>query len=221
MRKKIIITIIGLGLFPTLLFSQKHFSIATDFDLQLSFKKNQKFWAAGPTFNSIFHFDTKNAAYVWFGFFSAGKFRNDLTAVAKQATTIPQQLDYRNTSRVSLKEFSIGWRRYLKGGPAIQKGWSLYSNTGLGLMFGTVRNTSEVVADTTLYHVPVFNGNAKFKRLTVDLGLGIDIPLRGDFYFYSEVRTWIPTSSYPSRHLLVNNDAPFVVLFCNGLRILF
>jgi hypothetical protein len=221
--KKIAILVIALGFIPVCVYSQhvKHFSMATDFDLQLSFKKDQKFWAAGPTFNSVFHFDSKNALYAWFGFFSAGKFKNDLVAVAKQPATLPRQLNYRNTSRISLKEFSLGWRRYLKGDPAIKKGWSLYTNTGLGLMFGIARNTSQVVPDTTLYQVPVFNGGAKFKRLTVDLGIGVDFPLRGDFYYYAELRTWIPTTSYPSKHLLVNNDAPFVGMFCNGLRILF
>ena len=75
--------------------------------------------------------------------------------------------------------------------------------------------------DTLDYLVPVRAGSAKFKRLTVDLGLVSEIPLGGDFYLYFEGRLWLPASDYPSKYVFVNDDAPLVAMFNTGIRILF
>jgi len=65
------------------------------------------------------------------------------------------------------------------------------------------------------------NGSGHFKRLTLDVGLGWEVPLSGDIFIYSQAKAWIPTTEYPSRYLFVNNNAPFAAMISAGLRILF
>jgi hypothetical protein len=120
-----------------------------------------------------------------------------------------------------IRHFSLGWKKYLKGNAEIEKGWSLYSYAGLGIMFGSVTNTHSESIDTALYSVPVLGGSAGFKRLTLDLGLGWEQPLAGDFYIYAEGRALLPTTDYPSPYLFVNNKAPLVGALAAGLRIYF
>jgi hypothetical protein len=69
--------------------------------------------------------------------------------------------------------------------------------------------------------LPVLSGTASFKRLTFDLGLGIEKPVGADVFLYLEGRVHVPTSGYPSKHILVNNNAPLTATVNTGLRILF
>lgn len=188
---------------------------------QRNFKKEQRFWAIGPSLCAVFHFTPKNSIYVSFSYFANGKFTNHLNATAKSAVTIPQLINYIDSCRMRFKQLSIGWRKYLKGRPDIEKGWNLYMNGGFGLILGRVINTLSVSPDTSLYDLPVLGGTANFKRLTIDVGIGYEKPLTGDIYFYSEAKLWIPTTNYPSPYIFVNVDAPLVGMFCLGLRVLF
>ena len=207
--------------FSACVFCQTQFSIATDLGLQRSFKKEQQYWAGGHTVHAHFHFTPKDGAYAWISYYSVGKFSNNVTATAKSATTVPQQVNYVNKAEMRFKHFSIGWKRYLKGNCSIDEGWSLYFYTGLGILLGKVTNTHSVAIDTNVYKVPVRSGKANFKRLTLDLGLGWETPIGADVFFYTEGRVWVPTTDYPSKFIFVNKNAPLVAMLNFGLRILF
>ena len=197
------------------------FSIATDVGVQKSLKIGQQFWAFGHTIQAQFHITEKDALYTWLSYYTNGKFRNSVTATAKDPLTLPQQVNYTNSAVMSFRQFSVGWKRYLKGQYNSESGYNVYVYGGFGLLFGRVENHHSVVIDTLDYQVPVRAGSAKFKRLTADLGLGSEIPLGGDFYLYFEGRLWLPASDYPSKYVFVNDDAPLVAMFNTGIRILF
>ena len=222
LNSKITITFL-LALFGMAAFAQEEprFSIATDAGIQRNFKKQQRYWAAGHTTQVLFHLTPKNGVYVLFAYYSAGSFKNNLAATAKSVTTNPQQINYTNRGKMTLKELSIGWRKYLIGRPDIEKGWSIYANAGFGLLLGGVDNSHTVIIDTVTYTVPVLSGSAKFKRLTLDLGLGWETPIGGEMYFYTEGKVWVPTTNYPSKYIFVNSNAPLVGMLSTGVRILF
>jgi len=219
--KTIYISLFFILIFHPDIFSQQtKFSIATDLDLQRSLKKEQQYWAVGQAVHVHFHFTPKDGAYTWVSYYSDGKFTNNITATAKQSTTIPQQINYVNSAEMRFKHISIGWKHYLKG-TSDGEGWSLYGYAGFGLLLGRVINNHSVAIDTTLYFVPVRSGKANFKRLTLDLGLGWEALLGGDLYFYTEGRLWVPTTDYPSKFIFINRNAPLVASLCFGLRIFF
>ena len=224
MKKALLISILSI-LFCSEVFSQEtqypQFSIATDLGLQRSFKKEQKYWALGQTINVLLHLAPKNSVYVWFAYYSNGKFTNNVNATAKLPLFTPQEIPYKNSSKMRLKHFSVGWRRYLKGDPLAEIGWNLYGYAGLGLLAGRVENVHSIIVDSTNYNLPVYSGTGNFKRLTLDLGLGWEFPLSGGFSVYAEGRVWVPTTDYPSKYIFVNNTAPLVGMANVGLRILF
>jgi hypothetical protein len=197
------------------------FSIASDLGLQRSFKKGQQYWAGGHTIQAQFHFTPKDGAYVWLSYYTNGKFSNDVTATAKSTTTLPQQINYVNSASMRFKQVSIGWKKYLKGRSDIEEGWNIYGYAGFGLILGRVVNSHSASIDTVVYHVPVRVGKANFKRLTLDLGLGWEVCLGADIFFYAEGRAWIPTTDYPSKYIFVNANAPLVGMINAGIRILF
>jgi hypothetical protein len=196
-------------------------SMSTDFTILRSFKKQQQFWAAGQSIVGHIHITPKDGAYAWFSYCTNGKFTNQLTAAAKSPLTTPQQIAYDNKASMRFQHISMGWKHYLKGTFNSEHTWNLYGYAGLGLMMGRVENIHSVVIDSSDYFIPVLPGKASFKRLTLDLGLGYEIPLGGDFFFYVEARTMIPTTDYPSDHLYINKDAPLTGSGHLGLRILF
>src|SRR5258705_13861388 len=87
------------------------FSIATDLGLQRSFKKEQQYWAGGHTIQAQFHFNPKDGAYVWISYYTNGKFSNNVTAIAKSAATLPQQINYVNNAVMRFKQIYIAWIR--------------------------------------------------------------------------------------------------------------
>jgi hypothetical protein len=202
-------------------FGQTQFSIATDLGLQHSFKKEQRYWAGGHTVQVQLHFTAKDGAYAWISYYSNGNFSNNVTATAKSIATLPQQINYVNKAVMRFKQFSIGWKRYLKGNAYAEEGWNLYGYAGFGIILGRVDNTHSVSLDTAVYNVPVRVGKANFKRLTLDLGLGWELPLGADVFLYAEGRAWVPTTDYPSKYIFVNDNAPLVGMANVGLRILF
>ncbi len=222
MQKRIIILLLfhsfSVG---TVVGQQPLFSLATDFDIQHSFKKEQRYWAVGQTIQGHFHFTPKEGLYLWASYYSEGKFSNDLTATAKSGSTNPQQINYVNNASMRFKHVSVGWKHYWKGTYNLDESWGLYGYAGFGLMLGRVINTHSVAIDSSIYAVSVLSGKANFKRLTFDLGLGWEIPIGSTLYFYTEGRVWVPTTDYPSDHIFVNNNAPFVASLNFGFRILF
>lgn len=202
-------------------YSQLRFSAATDLGVQRSFKKEQQYWAIGHTVQAQFHFTPKEGPYLWISYYSNGRFTNQLTAVAKSPATSPQQINYTNSAKMHFKQFSVGWKKYLKGTCMAEDKWNLYGYAGFGLVFGWVNNEHSTGINTNDYDVPVRAGRANFKRLTLDGGLGAEFPIGADIYFYSEGRVWIPTTDYPSKYIFVNKDAPVAGMINFGIRVLF
>lgn len=219
--KKILLFTVILSVTHSSFAQQLRFSIATDLTVQRNFTKEQRYWAFGQTTHAHFHITPKDGIYIWFTYYSNGRFKNNLVATAKSPSTIPQQISYVNSARMRLKHFSIGWKRYLLGAADWEKGWNFYFFAGLGLQLGRIENTHSVTIDTSLYDVPVLSGKANFKRLTLDPGIGLEHYLGGDLYLYGEARTWIPTTDYPSKYILKNKDAPWTAMISLGLRLLF
>jgi len=203
-------------------FSQKpQFSLSTDVDLIRSFKKDQRYWSLGQSLTGHFNFTPTDGFYVWFAYSNYGKFTKQLAATAKSGVTIPQEVNYTNYAKLRFNHISMGWKHYLKGVYNAEDSWNIYGYAGFGLMFGIVKNTHSVAIDSADYDIPVWNGKGKFKRLTLDLGLGYEIPVGGDISFYMEGRVMVPTTDYPSNYLLINENAPLIGSVNVGLRLLF
>jgi hypothetical protein len=204
-------------------FSQTRVSASTNFLLIRSFKEDQRFWAVGQDILFDWHFTTKGGAYASLTYSSYGNFTNQLSASAKDSTTSPQEISFTNKSQLRFQEISFGFKHYFVGTTDAEYSWSLYSLTGFGLMFGSVRNAYSTTIDTSLYNAPQqpVNGSGHFKRLTLDLGLGWEVPMSGNIYFYISGKLLIPTSDYPSKYLFVNDSAPIIGTLGLGIRVLF
>ncbi len=196
-------------------------SIATDFSVQRNFANQQRYWSIGQTIRGEWHMDALNTGYGWFSYYNRGKFTNDLTATAKDPATSPSSIDYRNRGGISFSQLSFGWKRYIAGNAFNEDGVNVYSFAGLGLLFGKVLNIHNTRIDTTLYNVPVLAGRDKYNRLTLDLGLGLEVPIGGDFFIYGECKSYIPVSTFPNRYLLNDKYTPLPGMLTIGVRVLF
>ncbi len=197
------------------------FSIATDVGLLRSFRENQRFISFGHTIQVQYHISNTDGLYGWLSYYTNGKFRNDLTATAKSPLTSPQEINYTNDAHMGFRQFSMGYKKFFTGSYQATHGVNLYGYAGFGILFGKVDNRHSQSIDSTDYQLPVHPGLAKFKRLTLDLGLGTEFPLGADIFLYTEGRTWIPATDYPSKYVLVNDNSPLAGMFNAGIRILF
>lgn len=186
-----------------------------------NFSPNQKFWSLGETVQFNFHFTKRQSAYAWLAYYTPGKFKNNFSATAKSPVTVPSNIPFKATGRWRSNEVSIGWKHYFKGSFDAETGYNVYSIAGLGLMFTKVENIFTPSIDTSLYTAPTRSGNSEFYRLTIDLGVGAEFPIGGNFFLYSDVRTWIPTTDYPSPYLHNNKNVPMPLMISGGMRILF
>ena len=204
-------------------FSQTQVSLATDLAAVHSFNKEQRFIVIGQTIAAHFHFTPKDGAYAWYAYSAPGKFKNDFVAIANSPAVMPQTLDFKSYSQIRLRSFSIGWKHYLKGSAITEEYWNLYFSAGFGLTGARVKNIYTIVRDTVNYNFPSkpLEGTGKFRRLTFDVALGYELPIGMSIYLYGEARASIPASDYPSRYLLVNDNAPFIGTANIGLRLLF
>jgi hypothetical protein len=219
--QKFITTVFLFVLLSGFAFSQQmRLSLASDVSVQRSLKKDQQYWAVGQTIGAQLNFSPKDGVYVWFIYYSNGNVSNDVAATAKSPATLPPQIAYTSKGVIKYRQLSIGWKHYLKEDFASEK-WNLYGLVGFGLVLGSAQSTSSVPVDTSLYDMPVLTGKGHFKRLTYDLGLGFEQPIGGDIFLYSEIKTFIPATDYPSKYLYVNEDAPLTACVNVGLRILF
>ena len=198
-------------------------SVSSDISILRNFKSQQQFWTFGQNVKLDFAPTVKNALYVDMCYFAPGRFHNVLIATAKSPTTVPQQVSFTNHAKVQLKEFAIGWKHFIRGHNESEDNWSVYSVTGFGLIFGKAQNNYSISIDTSLYNAPArpMNGTGHFKRLSIDLGIGVEFPIAYEIYFYSEGRICIPTTEYPSKFLGENNNAPRPAMIGAGLRVLF
>jgi hypothetical protein len=197
------------------------FSLSTDAGVLRSFSEGQRFWAFGQTVWANFHFDTKWTGYAAICYYTNGRFKNRLTATAKDSAQ-PARLDYAIRSNVRFRQLSLGFKYYLKGGYNNEESWNLYGVGGFGLLFGSVENFYSQTIDSSEYSIPQqsLEGSADFKRLTLDLGLGAEALLGASVYLYADLRTWIPASDFPSPYLY-NNNMPRNISVSGGIRVLF
>jgi len=201
---------------------QTRISIATDITVLRNFSPNQEFWSIGQTVRGDYHFSSRETMYTSLVYYSPGKFHNFFIAAAKSPQTVPSEVAYYVAGEWRMREVSIGWKHYFRGSFDEERDWNLYGIAGFGLVFTKIINAFAPV-DTFLYQsptVPVL-GEGKFKRLTLDLGLGGEIPLGGNFYAYGEIKTMLPTTHYPSPYLHNTKDVPLPGIVNVGLRILF
>lgn len=201
--------------------AQIRFSISPDISLMRNFSPGQKFWALGETVQGNVHFSSKETMYAWVTYYTPGKFKNNFTADAKSAAASPLTIPFRSTSKWRNNEFSIGWKHFIRGTCDQEDAVNIYGMAGFGLMFTKVENIFSPSVDTSQYTAPLLPGTSKFYRLTFDLGVGAEYPLGADFFIYSDLRTWIPTSDYPSKYLFSNKNVPLPFMISAGLRILF
>lgn len=202
-------------------FSFAQVSIATDGSLLRNFSKDQKFWAFGQTVQFNVHLNKKEAIYGWLSYYTAGRFKNNFTAVAKDAATIPQQSFYTVYTGLRFRHVSLGWKHYFLGSFDSENIWNAYGYAGFGLLFGRADNRNSAAIDTSLYSIESpATGSGAFKRLTFDLGAGLEFPLGTDVFMYTELRTWLPTTDYPSPYLYKNSGKfPSAAAVNLGLRI--
>lgn len=196
-------------------------SIATDGSLLRNFNEDQKFWAFGQTVQLNAHFSKKEALYAWISYYTNGRFKNNFTATAKAPATVPQQTIHTVYSALRFRQFSLGWKHFFIGSFDSEQMWNAYGYAGFGLLFGRADNRYSQRVDTSLYHTEsAAPGSGRFKRLTFDLGVGSEFPLGTDVFVYTELRTWIPTTNYPSPYLYSNSGKfPSAAAVNLGLRV--
>jgi hypothetical protein len=197
-------------------------SLATDVSILRSFTKGSSFWAIGQTVQGQYHFTEKTAGYASVCYYTNGRFKNRLTAVATDSTVTPQQLEYITKSTLRFRQVSLGFRHYFKGAYNSESTWSLYGIAGFGLLLIKATNSYNTSVDTALYSVPqqALAGTKNIVRLTADVGLGVETLLGSAIYLYADVRTWIQASRFPSPYLYTN-AVPRVAVLSGGVRILF
>ena len=201
--------------------AQIRISVAPDLSLMENFSPKQKFWSLGQTVQFNFHFNAKQSAYAWLTYYTQGKFKNNFNAIAKSPATTPSVIPFKASAKWRNNEVSVGWKHYFKGSFEAETSYNIYSIAGFGLMFTKVENAFTPAVDTSLYATSTLPGNSEFYRLTIDLGAGVEFPIGGNFFLYSDVRTWIPTSDYPSPYLHNNKNVPLPFMISGGMRILF
>lgn len=201
--------------------AQIRLSVAPDLSVMRNFSPKQKFWTLGSTVQFNFHFNEKQTAYAWITYYTPGKFKNNFDAIAKSSTTSPAFIPFKASAKWRSNEVSLGWKHYFKGSFNAEEGYNIYSLTGFGLMFTKVENIFSPLIDTSLYNTPTLSGNSEFYRLTIDVGAGVEFPIGGNFFLYGDVRSWIPTTDYPSPYLHNNKNVPLPFMISGGMRILF
>lgn len=199
------------------------FSVATDGSLLKNLNSQQKFWAFGQTVQVNFYpAGEKNAVYAWVSYYTIGKFKNNFVATAKEPLTSPQQIPYTAHTDLRYRHLSIGWRHYFIGAYNSENIWNIYGYGGFGLLLGKATNSFNKAVDSALYKIPQpIAGSSAFRRLTLDAGIGTEFPLGTAVFVYTEARTWIPTTHYPSEYLYKDNyNIPAIVAINVGLRVL-
>lgn len=222
MKSKPIIVLTLFAFFQcTLADCQPRFSFSIDAGLMRGLKKEYRYLAMGQTLTSHFHLSPKNGLYVFFNYHINGRFENDLNAAAKSSATTPQVIPYENRAKLIITHLSGGWKRYLTGYFDRDSKGNLYGYGGLGLMMGKIENIGTVNIDTANYTFLVQPGKGRFKRLTIDLGMGYEKSIGADLFLYMEARSLIPITNYPTPYLLDNGYAPLNIAAYIGIRMLF
>lgn len=198
------------------------FSLGVDFTQLRNISEQQKFWASGETVQVNYPLTGKESVYGWVNYYNNGRFSNVNYAKAKFTSTNPQLLPYTVTSWWRYHQFSIGWKHYFKGSYNSEDRVNIYGLAGFGLVTSKVHNVFEPRPKDSLYTIQgALEGDGVFRKLSFDLGLGAEWPFGGNFYGYADVRTWLPTSAYPSPYQQNINSKITPVIASVGLRMLF
>lgn len=196
-------------------------SIATDVSVLRSFTKGSRCFAFGQTVQALYHVNEKTTAYAWVSYYTPGKFKNQIEAVAKDATTQPQQVFATSRSSLRYRHISLGFRHYITGAYNSEAPFSIYGLGGFGLLLIKAENAYDAPVDTLQYQpLQAREGTKNLVRLTADVGLGVESLLGSGVYLYADARTWIQASRFPSPYLY-NNAVPRVLIVSAGVRILF
>ncbi len=201
--------------------AQSGFSLASDFGVIRNFKSGQQYWAAGQAVLAQIHVNEKDGIYGMFAYYSHGKLKDNYRAPARLPLTVPAEIGFTNSGKLQTKNISVGYKRWLTGSAVAEKGWNSFATIGTGVILGRIENSFSAFIDTAFYTPPVKAGKGNFKRITLDLSLGIEKPVGADIYLYSECRAFIPVSDYPSPYLPAGKYAPLTATLCLGVRILF
>ena|GEM_PF-299334 len=203
--------------------AQPRFSISSDVSVLRNLSPSQKFWALGQSVIAQVHFTDRETGIATIRYYTNGNFRNNFTASARSPLTLPATRSYGVAGIWRMKEIVLGWKHFFKGGAFAETSWNLYGVAGFGLIFTNAENGLTTSIDTSLYKIQDAPrlGIGNWKRLSIDLGLGGEYPLGGNFFLYAEAQTWIHTSAYPSPWLHRNERVPLPVTLDAGLRILF
>lgn len=210
------------SIFAGLALCAQYSSITTDVSVLRSFTRGSHFWAFGQTVQAQYHVAQKTTAYAWVSYYTAGNFKNKLSAFATDSFTSPQRLDYSVNSSLRYRQISLGFRHYFKGAYNTETTWNLYGLGGFGLLLIKATNNYNKTVYTAQYAVSqqALAGTKNIVRLTADVGLGAESLLGSGIYLYADVRTWIQASRFRSPYLY-NNAVPRVVVLSGGIRILF
>ena len=220
--KKLFLFFVGLFLIHAS-FAQIRFSFSTGASLLRNFSPQQKFWAFGQGVQADFHVSKKETVYALANYHTVGKFTNTFTATAKASSTSPEQIKYAVTGKWKFRQVSLGWKHYLKGFFDEEADWNLYGAAGFGLLFASAENYLATPLDTMLYspvEAPAL-GKDGFKRLTLDIAIGMEYPLGPGFFAYGDLSTSLPASDYPSPLFHNQNHVPRPLMLSAGIRILF
>jgi hypothetical protein len=198
-------------------------SITTDVSLLHNFSAKEHFWTVGQTLQANIHINTKETFYAWLNYYKPARFHSSYTAIAKNP--VPPYFDQAFTvnSEWRFRQISLGWKHYFLGGYNNYTSWNVYGLAGFGLLFNKVQNTYTQAIDTALYttgNAPQ-EGTGRARRLTFDLGLGVELPVGGYTFLYADARTWVPASTTPSPYVYGSVNVPFPALVSVGVRILF
>ena len=202
-------------------FGQINFSVATDASVIRNFSPKQKFTAFGQALRTVFHFTPKENLYLWLNYFTPGRYKNEFLATASQPLAIPQVYRFMASGELSIRHLSIGWQHYFMGAHNAETGVNIYGLAGFGFLFAKVSNSFSLPLDTAMYTSSIIEGNGKFKRLTFDAGVGAELPVGGNIFLYSDLRTFLPASNQTSGYLHSQRNVPVALIFSAGLRIFF
>lgn len=208
-------------LFFSLTTVAQNFSFATGLMGMRHFTNKEKFWAIGQQVRGDFQVTPKETGYASLEYYTAGKFKNNFSAMADSTVVNPSSLPFTATGRLKFREISLGWRHYFKGDFTNTESINLYGEAGFGYLFAKITNSAFPVFDTALYHSPVAFGAGRVRRLSFDAGIGGEKHLGAHVFLFATLRTWLPASYQPSPYLHNNDRVPLALMAGFGLRILF
>jgi hypothetical protein len=216
--KKIILTVLtALSLFS----AKAQFSIGSDLSIVRQIGESKSFWGLAQSVQPSYGLTKKFLFYATLGYTSADKTTNRFTTNALADTITPKKINYSANTEWRTRQFATGIKYYFKGSYDNEEGLNVYGMAGIGVM--SIKLTTDYTAgiDTSNYQsFPPYPGEGTVNKLSFDSGLGIEGPLGGNFFWYTEAKAWIPTDKVTSPYLLGSNKV-MPIMVGAGLRVLF